>query len=268
MDDYKTRMNEEVALMHKERLGKYPELLSWRQVKSYDEIFKLEAMLKAEGIPFVYHRQPDMCGFQICYPEDGENRVCSIILHSGSYGRDEGLLEIMGLLKPDEEQCDDVVGYLTADEVFRWIKAHHDGTFEGMCDAESIDVEICDVDLVSVDICDYPAPSATICVTHKDPCTHIYTKFYIFSETNTFINNREVCYSIFEKFMQYHEEEPCIDEIDIKLATDSDYSYDEDFEHCNICGKVFVTVEENYIPKEVKDYMEDMKRRIKNEEIF
>ena len=127
MDDYKTRMNEEVALMYKEREGKYPGLSSWRNVKSYDEFFKLEAMLKAEGIPFVYHRQPDMCGFQICYPEDGENRICSIILHSGSYGRSEGLLEIMGLLKPDEEQCDDVVGYLTAEDVFERIKAHHDG---------------------------------------------------------------------------------------------------------------------------------------------
>ena len=125
--EYKTRMNEEVALMHKEREGKYSGLSSWRDVKSYDEIFKLEAMLKAEGIPFVYHRQPDMCGFQICYPEDGENRVCSIILHSGSYGRSEGQLEIMGLLKPDEEQCDDVAGYLTADDVFERIKAHHDG---------------------------------------------------------------------------------------------------------------------------------------------
>ena len=112
--------------MHKEREGKYPGLSSWKMVKSYDEIFKLEAMLKAEGIPFVYHRQPDMCGFQICYPEDGENRVCSIILHSGSYGRSEGLLEIMGLLKPDEKECDDVVEYLTADDVFERIKAHHD----------------------------------------------------------------------------------------------------------------------------------------------
>ena len=127
MDDYKTRMNEEVALMHKEREEKYPGLSSWRHVKSYNEIFKLEAMLKAAGIPFVYHRQPDMCGFQICYPEDGENRICSVILHSGSYGRSEGLLEIMGLLKPDEEACDDVAGYLTAEDVFERIKAHHDG---------------------------------------------------------------------------------------------------------------------------------------------
>ena len=127
MDDYKTRMKQEVALMHKERDGKYPGLSSWRAVKSYDEIFKLEGMLKAAGIPFVYHRQPDMCGFQLCYPEDGDGRVCSIILHSGSYGRGEGLLEIMGLLKPDEEQCDDVAGYLTADDVFERIKAHHDG---------------------------------------------------------------------------------------------------------------------------------------------
>lgn len=83
MNDYKPRMNEEVTLMHKEREEKYACLWSWRNVKSYDEIFKLEAMLKAEGIPFVYHRQPDMCGFQICYPEDGENRVCSIIGRKG-----------------------------------------------------------------------------------------------------------------------------------------------------------------------------------------
>lgn len=137
MDDYKTRMNEEVALMHKERKEKYACLWSWRNVKSYDEIFKLEAKLKAEGIPFVYHRQSDMCGFQICYPEDGENRVCSIILHSGSYGREQGLLEIMGLLKPDEEQCDDVVGYLTADDVFERIKAHHDGKWDEYYKAHS-----------------------------------------------------------------------------------------------------------------------------------
>lgn len=137
MDDYKTRMNEEVALMHKERKGKYPELLSWRAVKAYDEFFKLETKLKAEGIPFVYHRQPDMGGFQICYPEDGENRVCSVILHSGSYGRGQGLLEIMGLLKPDEEQCDDVVGYLTADDVFERIKAHHDGKWSEYYKAHS-----------------------------------------------------------------------------------------------------------------------------------
>lgn len=132
MDDYKPRMNEEVTLMHKERDGKYHGLSSWRAVKSYDEIFKLEAMLKAEGIPFVYHRQPDMSGFQICYPEDGENRVCNIIEQTlfspcGSYGREQGLLEIMGLLKPDEKECDDVAGYLTAEDVFERIKAHHDG---------------------------------------------------------------------------------------------------------------------------------------------
>jgi hypothetical protein len=125
--DYKARMEQEVALMHKEREEKYPGLSSWGAVKSYDEIFKLEAMLKAEGIPFICHRLSDMRGFQICYPEDGENRVCSVILHSGSYGRGAGLLEIMGLLKPDEEQCDDVAGYLTAEDVFERIKAHHDG---------------------------------------------------------------------------------------------------------------------------------------------
>lgn len=137
MDDYRVRMEQEVVLMHKERVEKYPGLRSWRAVKSYDEIFKLEAMLKAEGIPFVYHRQPDMCGFQICYPEDGDNRVCSIILHSGSYGREQGLLEIMGLLKPDEEQYDSVAGYLTAEDVFERIASHHDGKWREYYKAHS-----------------------------------------------------------------------------------------------------------------------------------
>ena len=56
------------------------------------------------------------------YPNK-ENRVCDVILHIGSYGREQGLLEIMGLV--DEEKVgDEVEGYLTADECFNRIKKH------------------------------------------------------------------------------------------------------------------------------------------------
>lgn len=135
-DDYKQRMNSEVELMKKLRADKYKEQNPWllepnrlSDVKSYDEIFKLEAMLKEAQIPFVFKRHPGMNGFQICYPTYGRERICSVILHNGSYGREQGLLEIMGLLMPWEDG-DDVLGYLTADDVFERIKAHHADKWE------------------------------------------------------------------------------------------------------------------------------------------
>lgn len=125
MDDYKTRMNEEVNRLYKQRVvNPFFAMFGYMQdasIKSFDEFFKLEAMLKQADIPFVYEPCAAMGGFQICYPEKGEGRRCSVILHNGSYGREEGLLEIMGLLTPEEEQYDDVVGYLTADDVFERI---------------------------------------------------------------------------------------------------------------------------------------------------
>ena len=136
MDDYKTRMDSEVELMQKERADKYKDFLPWhlkpnpfREVKSYDEIFKLESMLKKAHIPFIFKRQPDMNGFQICYPVYRHDRICSVILHDGSYGREQGLLEIMGLLMPWEDG-DDVLGYLEAEDVFERIKAHYEGKWD------------------------------------------------------------------------------------------------------------------------------------------
>lgn len=48
----------------------------------------------------------------IFYNKNGE-RIGDAVCHSGSYGHEEGLLEIMGL----EDDSDDVVGWLTAGEV-------------------------------------------------------------------------------------------------------------------------------------------------------
>jgi hypothetical protein len=82
------------------------------------EIFKLKKMLDDAGIPYEYGHT--ITGNDhICYPKvDLLNRRCSIIFGSGTYGYEKGLLEIMGLLTPEEEEMDSVVGYLTAENVF------------------------------------------------------------------------------------------------------------------------------------------------------
>lgn len=111
------------------------------------EIHKLHEMLTEAGIEHTFtDRTPDSMreyydrlginwGYQVCvYYPDGE-RMISAIEGYGSYGygswdhglvssteEDGDLIEIMGLLTPEEQQHDSVVGYLTAEEVFRRIK--------------------------------------------------------------------------------------------------------------------------------------------------
>jgi hypothetical protein len=74
-------------------------------------------------------------GYQVCvYYPTGE-RMISAIEGYGSYGyggwdhgtcgsdeNDGDLIEIMGLLTPEEAECDSVAGYLSAAEVFLRIK--------------------------------------------------------------------------------------------------------------------------------------------------
>ena len=90
-------------------------------MNKYKEIFRLKEMLEKEKIPFIFRNIFD--GFQICYP-DIKNKVCSVIEHKGSYGHNQDLLEIMGLLS-DGETDDDVLGYLTAEDVFNRIYKHY-----------------------------------------------------------------------------------------------------------------------------------------------
>lgn len=81
------------------------------------EPLRLASMLLAHDIPFEIGELFD--GLIIWYPSQ-INEVSDAICHSGSYGRNDGLLEIMGLV--DEEAVgDEVEGWLTAEEVFeRW----------------------------------------------------------------------------------------------------------------------------------------------------
>lgn len=86
----------------------------------YKEILKLKEMLEKEHIPFSFKSL--FGGYHIIYPGKGQT-VCSVIEHECSYGREDDLLEIQGLLTDDEKFDDDVLGYLSAEKVFGRIKA-------------------------------------------------------------------------------------------------------------------------------------------------
>lgn len=88
----------------------------------YQEILRLDAMLTERHIPHECRKYMD--GWQVVYPENGGNRVMDAIEHYGSYGEEQDLLEIMGLLTSEEEKFDSVLGYLTAEEVCTRIEQH------------------------------------------------------------------------------------------------------------------------------------------------
>jgi hypothetical protein len=100
----------------------YDSLGNYKTNWNYQEIIKLDRLLQLKEIPHTFERLMD--GWQICYPTKGGSRVVSVIEHHGSYGNERDLLEIMGLLTPEEEQDDEVVGYLTSQNVYERILAH------------------------------------------------------------------------------------------------------------------------------------------------
>ena len=89
----------------------------------YNEILRLKGMLEKAKIPFEFSKV--FGGYHIEYPASA-GRVCSVIEHDYSYGREKDLLEIQGLMTKKEykETLDNVIGYLTAEDVFQRIKKH------------------------------------------------------------------------------------------------------------------------------------------------
>ena len=88
-------------------------------------IKKLSDMLTAANIP--YELTTDSMGNsdnQLWYP-NCENNVMDAICNKYSYGGDEELIEIMGLLTEEEAEYDDVIGYLTPENVFERIARHY-----------------------------------------------------------------------------------------------------------------------------------------------
>lgn len=80
----------------------------------YNPLNNLAQMLLKLNIPFEDPSRESMG--QILYPNDVDRR-CSIIFGPGSYGYEDGLLEIQGLLTDEEETTNDVLGYLTVGDV-------------------------------------------------------------------------------------------------------------------------------------------------------
>ena len=101
------------------------------------EILKLKEMLEKAKIPFEYHdnlfggyKEP---GYQIIIVGKNNKRLCDAVYHFGSYGHEQGLMEIMGALTKEEYEEDSVLGYLTADDVFKRFKycyEHNTGIFK------------------------------------------------------------------------------------------------------------------------------------------
>ena len=99
----------------------------------YKEILRLKDMLDEAKIPYVF-QEGELGGYKMAYlPNRGlipgrENEVvCSIIETPTSYGVKEDLLEISGLMKKHEMMAkqDDVLGFLTAEDVFGRISEHY-----------------------------------------------------------------------------------------------------------------------------------------------
>ena len=85
------------------------------------EMEKLIDMLKRKGLPF-QHEQDENRN-QVLLTRNGKP-ILSVICHFGSYGYEQGLLEIAGddFLTKEELKYDSVVGYLTADHVMARIE--------------------------------------------------------------------------------------------------------------------------------------------------
>lgn len=98
------------------------------------ELDKLEKYLKDNNIPYQrIDKRPGLTSrqwlelygagkdfHQICVPSR-TNCEFDVICHQGSYGYEEGLLEIMGLLTEEEMEEDRVLGYLSAEDVIKRI---------------------------------------------------------------------------------------------------------------------------------------------------
>ena len=97
--------------------------------KKYKEIFRLKKMLEDANIPFDFFEMnpearkimPEFEHWHINYPNRNKF-IISVIEGFGTYGEQDDKLEIMGGLTEEEKEDCDVIGWLTAEEVFERIK--------------------------------------------------------------------------------------------------------------------------------------------------
>lgn len=105
----------------------------------YDEILKLKEMLEKANIPFEFtddmyeaKKNGDIANplYKKLYPAyqiiiyKHNRRICDAVQHCYSYGNERNLIEIFGAITNEErkEEGCEVLGYLTAEEVFKRFK--------------------------------------------------------------------------------------------------------------------------------------------------
>ena len=102
--------------------------------RNVQELDMLEQYLKDHGIKYERTDTEPEDGLvadrhQICVPCFGDDYEWDAICHRGSYGAEQGLLEIMGSIVSNDTG-DTVEGWLAADDVIRRIEAKMDGVEE------------------------------------------------------------------------------------------------------------------------------------------
>lgn len=101
--------------------------------EQFTEILKLKDMLDEHNIPYEYEKKPRdalsaLFGVGARHHIEVPNRknlVISIIQGTGTYGAEDDLLEIMGLLTNEEAKLGQVVGWLAADDVLQRILTYY-----------------------------------------------------------------------------------------------------------------------------------------------
>lgn len=88
----------------------------------YPEIYRLKTMLLKANIQFDFHESEESCQIELF---DRAYRYCSVIEGVLTYGGKQDLLEMMGLLTPEESKIDEVKGFMTAEAVFKRISEYN-----------------------------------------------------------------------------------------------------------------------------------------------
>lgn len=88
------------------------------KMNNINPVDKLAEMLRNAGIPYEMTYNPFTNSDILCYPTK-DNCLADAIYFWGSYGYEQGLLEVYGEIV---EIDDEVEGYLSAEEAFRRIK--------------------------------------------------------------------------------------------------------------------------------------------------
>ena len=107
-------------------MTKEDDLKALQKGKKMDELTKLEFWIRSHHIPYERIDEENkmfsiLNRHQICVPSE-KDIEWDAICHYGSYGYEEGLLEIYGELVTEDDD-DSVVGYLTAADVVKRVEA-------------------------------------------------------------------------------------------------------------------------------------------------